>query len=360
MSYPLVVCNVKKMRDDFDKLELSEEHYLRIANESNDEYLNELIEALTQLEKRLAAKDFKIIWNDKLQLNKKNFHEKNFIQGACEIAVANYFVSKPNFKIEARVNPNNKKDVDCQFTSKEFTYNIEVKCASFNAKEAVEKSDSFKFQTLGRLDNKDELIKILSEAIDEGLTNQGKPLKEHSELKNMDNNLKDFLELANQKFNPDCSESEINILLVGCNDPADIQSWIGYLFATEGLFTKESYTDVSKYQNVDLVVFTNLYFKHKDFFDKNINNSWSLEDSLNLYFENPFRTNEKRDGIDNFYYELKNYNLEFNQFKVPGQVPIHVKEAVKTPHFVIDYLENKQNIYLFEQKEINTTHNKQV
>jgi len=339
------------MKDKFDKLGLPDEHYLKIASDSQHEYLSELMDVLTQLKKKLTSKEFKIIWNEKLQFNKQNFREKEFIQGSCEIAVSNYFSSKENFKIEAKVNPNNKKDVDCQFTSKGFTYNIEVKCASFNAKEAVEKSDSFKFQTLGRLVNKDDLISELSKALDEGLKNQEKPVKQHAELKNMDNNLKEFLESANEKFNPNCPENEINILLVGCNDPADIQSWIGYLFATAGLFTQDSYADVSKYKNVDLVVFTNLYYKHKDFINKQTDNFWNLSHSLNLYFENPFRTIEKRDGVDNFYTELKNYNLEFNKFQVPGQAPIEVKEAVKTPHFVIDYLQNEQNIYLFEKKE---------
>ena len=339
------------MKDEFDKLELPNEHYLKIASDSKHEYLSELMDVLTQLQKKLAQKEFKTIWNEKLLLNKQNFREKEFIQGACEIAVANYFSSKENFKIEVRVNPNNKKDVDCQFTSEGFTYNIEVKCASFNAKEAVEKSDFFKFQTLGRLENKDDLISELSKALNEGLRNQGKSLKGHAELKNMDNNLKDFLESANQKFNTDCPESEINILLVGCNDPADIQSWIGYLFATDGLFTDDSYADVTKYQNVDLVIFTNLYYKHKNFFDKQTDKFWSLNHSLNLYFENPFRNQEKREGVNNFYTELKNYNLEFNQFQVPGQAPIEVKEAVKTPHFVIDYLQGEHGIYLFEKKK---------
>lgn len=342
---------MKTIKDEFDKLELPDNHYLKIASISQHEYLSELIDVLTLFQEKLETKDFKTIWNEKLQLSTLNFREKEFIQAACEISVANYFSSKENFKIEARVNPNNKKDVDCQFTSKSFTYNIEVKCASFDAKEAIEKSDSFTFQTFGRFDNKDDIISKLSKVLDQGLINQGKPIKEHAESKNMDNNLKDFLLSANQKFNPDCPENEINILLVGCNDPADIQSWIGYLFATAGLFTRDSYTDVSKYQNVDLVVFTNLYYKHKNFFEKQSDNFWSLTHSLNLYFENPFRIQEKRNGVDNFYTELKNYNLEFNQFQVPGQAPIGVKDAVKTPHFVIDYLQRQQNIYLFEKKK---------
>jgi hypothetical protein len=345
------VINNVKMKVEFNKLELPNDHYLNKARDLQHEYLSELIDVLTLLQKKLQPKEFKTIWNEKLQLRKQDFREKEFIQGACEIVVANYFSTKENFKIEAKVNPNNNKNVDCQFTSKGFTYNIEVKCASFDAKEDVEKSDSFQFQTLGRLDNKDEIFVGLSKALNEGLKNQGKPSKRLIELKNMDNNLKDFLESANQKFNPNCPENEINILLVGCNDAADIQSWIGYLFATEGLFTNDSYVDATKYQNVDLVIFTNLYYKHKDFFEKQIEIFWDLSHSFNLYFENPFRVQEKRKGVDNFYYELTNYNLEFNQFQVPGQAPLEVKEAVKTPHFVIDYLQRKRNIYLFEKKK---------
>jgi len=105
------------MKEEFDKLELSNEHYLKKASDLRHEYLSELMDVLTLLQKKLTSKEFKTIWNEKLLLNKQNFREKEFIQGACEIAVANYFSSKENFKMEARVNPNNKKDVDCQFTS---------------------------------------------------------------------------------------------------------------------------------------------------------------------------------------------------------------------------------------------------
>ena len=345
-----MTAKLNEMLEDFNKLELPEQHYLRIAQEANSNYFEEFIASISRLKSSLSEKEFKALWNEKMQLNKRAFNEKGFIQGACEIAVANYFLDKDEFKIEVQVNQKNKKDVDCQFKSNGFTYNIEVKCASFEAKEKVEKSDSFKFHTLGRLDNKDELFSILSNALDEGLTNQGKPLKEHVELKNMDNNLKDFLESAHSKFSSDSNENEINILLVGCNDMADIQSWLGYLYATQGLFTQSSYSDVSKFNNVDLVVFTNLYFKHKDFFDKKLNDSWGLDRTLNLYFENPNRLKIKREGIDNFYRELTNYNLEYNQFVVPGDAPNEVKEAVRLPHFVIDHLEKGNNTYLFEQK----------
>ncbi len=84
------------MIEDFNKLQLPENHYLKIAKESNNSYFDEFLEAMNQLKDIIPEKDFKTFWNDKLQLNKSNFNEKSFIQGACEISVANYFGSYAN------------------------------------------------------------------------------------------------------------------------------------------------------------------------------------------------------------------------------------------------------------------------
>lgn len=334
--------------EKFKNLNLPENHYLKIAENSNSSYFHEFLSSMENLRKKLSEQNFKMFWNEKLQLNKVKFDEKSFIQAACEVAVSNYFRNKENFKVEVKVNPANKKDVDCQFSSNKFIYNIEIKCATFDAKEKVEKADSFKYQTLGRLENKDDLIAIISKAIDDGLRNQGKPLKVHEELKNMDNNLKDFLESAHEKFNPLCDENEVNILLIGCNHPADMQSWVGYLTRDGGHFTREPYSDPKKFNNIDIVVLTNLYFKHKDFHTKKIRSSWSLDETLNLSIVNPNRVKDKKDGILNFSNEFKNYNFEISEFKVSGFAPDSVKEAFRIPNFVIDYLEKNNGIYLFE------------
>lgn len=337
------------MIEEFNSLKLSENHYLKIARDSNNIYFEEFIESILKIKEFLSPKDFKILWNDKMQFKKIKFDEKAFIQAACELSVAVYFCEKDSFKVEVKVNPANKKDVDVQFKSNGFTYNIEVKCASFEAKEIVQKSDSFKFQTLGRLNNTNDLIKIISNCIDEGLSKKGE-LKPHEVLKNMDNNLKDFLESAHQKFNTNSNENEINILLICCDDPADMQSWVGYLIASEGLFTENSFLDTDKYNNVDLVVLTNLYFKHKDFNNKKIENSWNLDQTLNLSLVNPFRKKNKSGGITNFYTELINYNIHIDNFEIPGDAPDQVKEVVRVPYFVRKFLEEKRGIYLFEKK----------
>lgn len=339
------------MIEEFNKLKLPANHYLRIAKESKSNYLDEFLKSIYKIKEFISDKDFKVFWNDKMQLNKSKFDEKAFIQGACEVAVANYFSQKNDFKVEARINKKDNKDVDIQFKSNSFTYNIEVKCASFDAKEKSQNSDSFKFQTFGRLNNKNEIINILSKAIDEGLANQGKPLKPHLELKNMDNNLKDFLISAHNKFDSGSEENEVNILLIGCNDKEDMQCWVGYLVAPDGLFTNTSYCNQINYNNVDLVVLTNLYYKHKDFYKKNVENSWDLRETFNLIILNPFRAKNKHNGIQNFNDEMINYNSEINQFIVPGNGPEGLKDVVRIPYFIIEYLQKEQGKYLFDKKK---------
>lgn len=339
------------MIEEFSKLNLPADHYLRIAKEKNSNYFTEFINSITLIKEKVPEKDFKILWNDKMQLNKNKFDRKAFIQGACEVAVAAYFSSKNDFKVEVQVNPKNKKDVDTQFKSSGFTYNIEVKCASFDAKEKIAGTDSFVFQTSGRLPNKNELIQKLSMLMDQGLTNQGKLLKPHLEQKNMDNNMKDFLISAHEKFNSESSDQEINILLIGCNDKDDMQNWVGYLTASCGLFTADSFCDPASYNNVDLVVLTNLYYKHKDFYQKNVVESWTLQETLNLSIVNPFTKKKNLTGILNFNNEIINYNTELNAFTVSGNAPESIKEIFRIPHFVIDYLQKKQGKYLFDKKK---------
>lgn len=342
------------MIEKFNSLKLPENHYLRIAKESGNNYFNEFIDSISKIKEYLSPKDFRILWDDKMQLNKMKFNEIPFIQSACELSVATYFCEKDDFNVEVKVNPENKKDIDVQFKSNGFTYNIEVKCASFKKKEEVQKSDSFKYQSQGRLSNMNNSMIMISNTIDEGLTNKGESLKAHEVLKNMDNNLMDFLKSAHQKFNPDSKENEINILLVGCDNPEDMQSWVGYLTASKGLFTRDSFENPKNYNNVDIVVFTNLYFKHKAFNGKLIENSWNLDQSLNLSLVSPYRKKDKRDGILNFHNELINYNEQIDEFVVPGDAPDHVKEVVRIPYFVRYFLEQKQSIYLFEKKKDKT------
>ena len=327
------------------------DHYLVKARNENNHYFEEFIIAAQIVKNVMTKKEFEYWCTEKMLLKQQAFAEKTFIQYAVETSAVRYFAEKhnENFKVEAKINPTNDKDVDIQFTNLEYTYNIEVKCSDFVSKENIENKDAFKYETIGRIPDRKETKETISAAIDEGLLIKGETTKPHLEAKNMDNNLKDFLELAHEKFNPTPNESEINILLVGCNDEKDIQKWHYYLFAEQGLFTNESFADREKYKNVDLVVFTNQYFKHNKYFDKYVRNSWTLENSFNLVFSNPFRQLHKEKAIKNFLDFFPHFTWDLYNYSVPGDAPAYVKDSIRISWFVKDNLEKNKGLYLFNQ-----------
>lgn len=330
------------------------EHYLVKAMRSDLPYYAEFLKAGSILETLLSEKEFNIWMEEKMFLKRQPFLEKTFIQYAVETAVVRFFGERypDNFQVEAKINPNNDKDVDCRFTDAGFIFNLEVKCSDFIAKEQVDAKDAFKYGTIGRLPDRGEAaIKAITSALDEGLRLQGKTPKEHVSLKNMDNNFKGFLELAHDKFNPDPSDREVNILVVGCDDAHDMQNWVNYLYAEQGLFTSSSFADQKKFQNVDLVVLTNQYYKHNGFFEKNVKNSWTLQHCFNVIMVNPFRHLEKTEAIRHFLTIIPNYGDKMGSYIVPGDAPDYVKNSVFVSHFIKDYLEDQNHVYLFEEKE---------
>ncbi|GAA4180526.1 hypothetical protein [Sphingobacterium ginsenosidimutans] len=328
-------------------------HYLVRASGSSHPYFEGFMSTAESIQSILTEKEFEYWCTEKMLLKQKPFAEKKFIQYAVETTVAKYFGTKfpEGFRVEAKVNPENYKDVDCQFIDNGFVYNVEVKCSDFKSKEKIDSQDAFKFVTEGRLPDKGQkVINTITDALIESLTKKGEEIKPFLVSKNMDNNLKEFLELAHEKFNPNPSETEINILLVGCDDVYDIQNWVNYLYAHEGLFTKDSFADRRCYQNVDLVVFTNQYFKHNKVLEKNVAASWTLDDGFNIVMVNPNRLLKKTEGIRHFLDILPNYNTELGKYEVPGIAGPSVKDSVRISHFVKEYLEEKLGRYVFEAK----------
>jgi|AntRauTorcE11898_2_1112593.scaffolds.fasta_scaffold10935_1 hypothetical protein len=333
-----------------DRIKDLSEHYLIKARSEGYTYFDEFIEAANILKNVVSDNEFKHWCNEKMLMKDQTFAEKTFIQYAVETSAVRFFAEKnsKNFEVEVELNPKNNKDVDLQFTDKGYTYNVEVKCSDFESKEKIDNKDGFKYGTIGRIPNRKESIESISKALNEGLKKQRKPMKDHLESKNMDNNLKDFLELAHDKFNPNSKNEEINILLVGCDDVNDIQKWYFYLFANQGLFTLNSFANKENYKNVDLVILTNQYFKHNKYFEKNIENSWTLRKGFNLVFCNPFRRLPKEQGIKEFLHTFPHFTYELSEYEVPGKAPSHVKNSAKISLLVKDHLEKEKGIYLFE------------
>ena len=284
-----------------------------------------------------------------MMLNTNSFNEKQFIQFACEASIVNFFAKKypTNLFIEKQINPTNNMDVDLVFTENDYTYNIEIKCSDFNAKENINNKKTLKIQPIGRLDGFPDQLKELQELL--------KPVVEKLNLdgiesgKVMDNNLKDFLLSANKKFNPSASEEELNILSVSCDDAEDMQLWYYYMFKEQGLFQEDSFWQHSDYENVDLVLLNNLYFKHNNYVSKKLKNSWSFEDSFNLIFINPFAKQNKEKAIQEFLKICPNYNSELSEWKMPGTVDETVKDSRRIADFIKAELEENKGVFLFEQ-----------
>ncbi len=339
----------------FDKLTnniTDKEHYLIKQSASQHIYWEAFRNVAKLFYNYMTKNDFNDWCKNKMLIKDHKFECKTFIQSAVETAVCNFFLNKypESTCFEAKVNPNNKKDVDVRVIEGDYTFNVEVKCAKYSNKEKIDSKEGFKFVASGRIPNRNDIYKEISNAMDQGLANNNQPKGVYYEAKNMDNNLKDFLESAHKKFNPISSDKEVNILFVGCNDCHDIENWFHYLYAYQGLFTNESFADNNKYSNVDLVVFSNLYYKHHDYFNKNIEAHWSLEkkSTFSLIFCNPFRKNDKKDAIMKFNEIFPNYSNELCKYQVPGPADDYINNTMKITYFVKDELEKKRGIHLFK------------
>ena len=184
-----------------------------------------------------------------------------------------------------RLNPDNKKNVECQFEDSNFRYNVEVKCPDFNARESATNQNAFKFSSVGRIPNYQDDVSEFAALLNEAQQKSGDEVKPFASVKNMDNNLKDFLYSAHDKFSPTSSEGEVNVLLIGCGDAMDIQSWHYYLYAEKGVFTPQSFANIEKYRRVDLVILTNLYHRHHQYFHKErLSSFWKLRRKLQSHF----------------------------------------------------------------------------
>ena len=167
----------------------------------------------------------------------------------------------------------------------------------------------------------------------------------------MDNNLKDSLLNAHQKFNPDASENELNVLLVGCGNLEDLQRWYGYMFAEQGLLTKSSFEPHVNFENVDAIIITDRYYRHKHYSDSRITGAWSYANGINLFFDNPFRKKEKNEAMQSFLNCFHHYTFEFKDYSemVMKSHPDNyaVFESRLIPHFVPDTLRNDTSLKVY-------------
>jgi hypothetical protein len=329
-------------------------HYFNISLKTDSKYITNFLYVFNYLRNNLTRQKIEDLLSNKLQIKVGSFNERSFIQIACETTVNSFFSRKyPNsFEYEKIVNPNTNKNVECQFKDGDFIYNVEVKCADFEKKEKIDTQDAFKFGTFGRLENYKESMTEIGDLMVEGQKKTGKGVKPLIEMRKMDNNLKDFLILAHNKFNPIPDENEVNILVVCCGDANDMQNWHNYMFAPTGLFTKDSFHNQNEYSLVDVVVLTNLYHRHYKFDSKlHLENKWEFEHAFNLAFSNPFRRLNKEKSIKHFLNTFPHYTYELAKHKITLQNEPEVMRNILTsivgiPDFVrVNFTEKGKHLF---------------
>lgn len=318
-------------------------YYLSDTSDIGIQYKDGALRALRIMEKKLTKKELSILIEKKLQTKTKSFNESQYIQSACELTLCAYFADlcPETFKYEPKINP--PKDIDCSFKSDEYDINIEIKCADFTSKKALDnKPKTLKLGSMGRTPGFDDqfrtLEKLIGENSDYSLARQ----------KHMDNRLKDYLLSAHEKFDNENVDSTLNVLAVCCDDAADIQKWFGYMFFHQGLFTQNSFFDPCQFNNVDVVLLTNLHHRHSEYTQKDkISDHWQFSNAFNLIFSNPFRKKNKKDEIFYFLEIVPNFSKELQEFQVKGDIPQEVKDVMRINHFVVEELQENGR-YFFQ------------
>lgn len=170
--------------------------------------------------------------------------------------------------------------------------------------------------------------------------------------KSDDNKLKDYLYSAGEKFPTKTNDNEVSVLFVSLDTVHEIQEYVNFLCFNKGLFTNHSFADIEKYKNVDVVIFTNSYYRQKN--HGNINGcAWWLNDGFNFLTFNPhadFKRKEK--ALSYFASNISNFNKQIECYRVPAtpETPQDFLDSFRISSFVKQKLEEQDNIFLFQKK----------
>ena len=93
--------------------------------------------------------------------------------------------------------------------------------------------------------------------------------------KRRDLKLSNFLTETQDKLPKPSGTDQCNVLFVALDDVHSMTEWDGYLFGTGGLFTKQSFHPIESFDQVDLVILSNLQSFHSIGTD---HHDWTLRD----------------------------------------------------------------------------------
>ena len=279
-----------------------------------------------------------------LQLIGSEFDEPKYLQAACETAITSTLcrMFPDTFVYERKINP--PKDVDCSFEKDGFQFNFEIKCPDYSKQHNIDQMHAFKIGAFGRMHDYQAFAeKLRHEIFNPEKNSKADPNKPLVFQQHMDNKLKDYLLSAQGKFSDNCSEHELNVLVVCCSDHMGMQEWFHYMFGSQGLLTDGSYYPPESYDKVDSVILTNIYHRHDNYMQKNkLSDHWDWTKSFNLIFENPLRNKAKRDALRKLASLVPNHNREVTSFDIKNGL-----EPMRIVHFIVEELLAK-GLYYFQ------------
>ncbi len=318
-------------------------HYLKRSKENKNAYFQKFVNTILTIENKLSIKQLNDLLDNKMLL-KQNFKDFVYIQSATELSVNLFFynLSPSTFEYEIKMNPDNKKDIDCQVEIEHIKYNIEVKCPDLEDKLNVS-DDTLKVSFGTRMPNHDKVLKDVKSITANILNSSKSSYKKTINVKRDDNKMKEYLIGAHKKF---IDNDGLNVLIVPLNSPESFDEWLAYLIEPNaGLFTDKSYISVSKFNKVDIVVFTNLVNSHLNYNKSPISNPWDFSKHFNIVQCNPYRLRDKKEAILKFYKNLiPNYSDDFaKHFKELDSV----SQTTGVKSFVVEFVEKELKLNYF-------------
>ena len=289
----------------------------------------------------------------------RDYWEETYYQSASELSVAWHIKQKEtqglarNFCIEKKINP--PKNVDDYFevwdkgTAAGYGCTrvaLEIKCPLEDS--AAPFPGHITLQTAGRIPEYHETLDEMKEAIESGPS--GNVVVKG---KNPDTRMKDCLILAHEKFQPSAGVDDLNVLLLSCGDRDRMNQWHMCLYAGQELFTQESFEPAKAFSRVDLVVLSNLKYRHQRVRDAS---AWTLDNVLMLPILNPHgRTNLPAMTIEKGLGIFKHYRRDFAAFRSSSglivnehsETQAHIAETLKLNHFVMEFLPMTERLRFF-------------
>jgi hypothetical protein len=321
--------------------ELTDKHILK---RNPEEYVDRFVQASVAVYKSSELK--KILQRKFFIPNATNYTDEAYFQNASELTVANHIrrSAVSDLKLEAKVNSKSAKDVDVSFRVGLSSVSLEVKCPLEEKRAPF--PGTITMQTAGRIPNYQSTYEGMRQQL--GLQSSA---TQFVLGKNKDNR-EDFLVSASQKFSATSGVEDLNILFVSCGYHHNMDEWHGHWFLERGLFTTAPFHPHRDFANVDIVVLSNLKYRHESARECP---AWTLGDVLMLPIVNPHARPSLLDqsvngGLSVFHHYRKEFNAYARRRIGPNDghpVQMLIEGALKVTHFVRKRLSREEQMRFF-------------